>query len=79
MFTIYAIKSSKDGRIYVGMTENFGRRLEEHNKGCVFSTKGYRPWVVIYKEEAVTRVAARVREKFLKGGSGKEFLKNIPA
>lgn len=79
MITVYALRSLKDGRIYVGMTEDLLRRLGEHNQGHVFSTKGFRPWKVIYAEEKHNRVAARAREKFLKGGSGKEFLKNIPA
>ncbi|MCR4328171.1 MAG: GIY-YIG nuclease family protein [Patescibacteria group bacterium] len=79
MITIYALRSQKDGRIYVGMTENLQRRMAEHNQGLVFSTKGFLPWKIIYREDAPDRVAARKREKFLKGGSGKEYLKKIPA
>jgi len=78
MFTVYALKSQKDGRIYVGMTNDLQRRIAEHNQGYVFSTKGYRPWIVIYIEEKPNRSTAHVREKFLKSGAGKEFLKKIP-
>lgn len=59
------------------MTSDFKRRFEEHNRGYVFSTKVYRPWKLLYTEEASTRVEARKREKFLKSGSGKEFLKSL--
>jgi putative endonuclease len=75
-YTIYALKSSFDKRIYVGFTENLERRIKEHNQGKTKSTKGFRPWVLIYQETVETRIEARKREKYLKGGSGKEFLKN---
>lgn len=78
MYTVYAIKSQKDGRIYVGLTANLVRRLIDHNKGRVFSTKGFTPWVLIYTEKTNTRLEARIREKYLKSGSGKEFLKSLP-
>ena len=77
MFFVYAIKSEVDGRIYVGMTENLDRRLAEHNAGKTRSTKGYVPWNLHYVEQLPDRPSARLREKYLKGGSGKEFLKSI--
>ena len=76
-FFVYAIKSTKDDRIYVGMSQNPGKRLLEHNNGKVFSTKGFRPWVQIFFEKTGTnRTYARSREKYWKSGYGKEKLKN---
>jgi putative endonuclease len=75
IFTVYAIKSSVDNRIYVGFTSNLERRIKEHNQGKTKSTKGDKP--LIYKEPIDTRQAAREREKFLKSGVGKEFLKTL--
>lgn len=77
IYSVYAIKSEKDGRIYVGLSRNVIKRLEDHNKGRVFSTKGYRPWKLIYKEEVGERQKAREREKYLKSGVGKKFLKSF--
>ena len=77
MYFIYAIQSAKDGKIYVGFSSNLQRRLFEHNHGYVFSTKGYCPWSLIYKENIINRKEARIREKFLKSGIGKEYLKSI--
>jgi len=57
------------------MTENPERRLIEHNQGRTKSTKGYKPWVLIYKEETETRKEARKLEKYYKSGYGKEILK----
>ena len=75
---VYAIKSGKDGRIYVGISKNLDRRLSEHNNGEVKSTKAYLPWKLIYKEDCgEDRERARKREKYFKSGCGKELLKNI--
>jgi len=76
-YVIYAIKRSLDGRIYVGFTVNLENRLKEHNQGKTKSTKVFRPWVLIYSEIAETRMEARLREKYLKSGCGKEFLKKL--
>jgi putative endonuclease len=75
-YVIYAIKSSFADRIYVGFTLDLERRIKEHNQGRTRSTKGFRPWVLIYSESAENRKEARDREKYFKGGCGKEFLKN---
>ncbi len=77
IFTVYAIESLKDGRIYVGFSMNLTRRLKEHNSGFVSSTKGYRPWRVFHTEDVEGREYARKKEKYLKSGFGKEFLKSI--
>ena len=77
VFTVYAIKSKIDNKIYVGFKKDLERRLKEHNQGHTRSTKAYRPWFLIYQEKAKTRIEARKREKFLKSGCGKEQLKKL--
>ena len=77
MHSVYVIQSQVDKRLYVGMSADISRRFKEHNSGFVFSTKGYRPWKLVYIEEIGTREEARVREKYYKSGSGKEYLKSI--
>jgi putative endonuclease len=77
VYVVYAIKSSVDGRIYVGFTKDLNNRLNEHNQGRTKSTKGYKPWYLIYKEEVKNREEARNREKYLKSGCGKEFFKRM--
>ncbi len=77
MYLVYAIRSEKDGRIYVGMCGDVEIRLKEHNAGKTKSTKGYIPWKIVYKEEVVNRIEARKREIYLKSGVGKEFLKSL--
>ncbi len=75
MYYVYAIKSLERTYIYVGMTDNVERRLDQQNKGQNLSTKAYKPFKLIYVESHKTRIEARKREKYLKSGIGKEFLR----
>jgi putative endonuclease len=77
MYFVYVIQSDKDGRLYVGLTQNLDQRIQYHNSGYVFSTKGYRSWKLVYTETAENRKEARTREKYFKSGIGKEFLKTL--
>ncbi|MGE0588952.1 MAG: GIY-YIG nuclease family protein [Cyclobacteriaceae bacterium] len=71
------IKSQRTNRLYKGMSEIPERRLLEHNAGKVKSTKGFRPWKIVYTEKFPTREEAIAREKFLKTGQGRDFIKSL--
>ena len=73
----YVIKSLKYNYIYVGITNNPARRILEHNKGKEKTTKYYRPFRIIFIEQYKSRMEARKREKYLKSGCGKEFIKSL--
>jgi len=77
MFFVYAIKSQTRNYIYVGLSENIEVRIRQHNAGHERTTKPYRPFTLIHQESFSTRPLARKREKFLKSGAGKEFLKSL--
>lgn len=62
MHFVYVLEAHHTGRLYVGMTENVEDRLKEHNAGRVGSTKGYRPYSVIYTEKHPDKTSARKRE-----------------
>ena len=72
---VYVLKSAEHWRFYVGMSQNLERRLREHNNGSTKSTKGYLPWELFFYEEYKTTAEARKREKYLKSGVGKEYIK----
>ena len=76
MIYVYAIKSVERNYIYV-MPNNVERRIVEHNNGENRSTKAYAPFRMILIEEFPNRLEARKREKYLKSGVGKEFLKSL--
>jgi putative endonuclease len=76
MYYVYVLKSESKNRFYIGISANLERRLKEHNDGKTKSTKHYRPWILVFSEIYENRILARVREKYLKSGSGREFIKN---
>ena len=59
------------------MSKDILKRLKQHNSKQNKSTKAYVPWEIIFKEEFETRVDARKREKYLKTGVGREFIKAL--
>jgi len=63
--------------MYVGLTDNLPRRIQQHNDGRERTTKPYRPFRLLHSEQFTTRTEARSREKYLKSGAGKEFLRLI--
>ena len=76
MFFVYLLESLNTKKWYIGYTPtNVINRLEKHNAGIVISTKAYKPWKVIYFEAYLNRSDATGREKFLKSGSGRKYLK----
>ena len=78
VFTVYVLRSLKDARRYIGMTERpLKERIREHNSGLVKSTKNRRPLEYRYHEEFNTKKEAMQREKFFKSGKGREYLKEI--
>ena len=76
-YTVYAIKSISKDYIYVWMTNDLEKRLDEHNKGKTKSNKYYAPFKLLYQENQPTRVDARNREKQLKSWYWKEWLKTL--
>ncbi|NAS30967.1 GIY-YIG nuclease family protein [Flavobacteriaceae bacterium R38] len=75
LMNVYVLRSLKDNRFYVGMSADIEKRIQTHNSGNVKSTKGYRPWELIHQESFPDRITARKREKYLKSGYGKQWLK----
>ncbi len=75
MFYVYCLKSLKNGQHYTGLTNNLERRLKEHNNGKNRSTKAYRPYKILFYETFTNRKEARDREKYLKSGIGREYIK----
>jgi putative endonuclease len=76
MFYVYVLLSEKDGQFYTGSTNDLERRFEEHNAGKVKSTAFRRPFKLIYYEFSLVEEDARRRERYLKSGMGKKYLKN---
>ena len=70
MYYIYLLKSSKDGKLYIGLTNYLKRRILEHNRGLSKSTNYRRPFKLVYYEAYASEKDAKQREKMLKKFSG---------
>ncbi|TSC81236.1 MAG: putative endonuclease [Parcubacteria group bacterium Gr01-1014_19] len=76
MYYVYVLRSIKDNRFYTGHTDDLRKRLQEHNGKQNFSTKHRAPFKLIYYEACLHITDAKSREKYLKSGMGKRYLKN---
>lgn len=75
-FYTYVLLSLKDKRIYIGWTDDLKKRLNFHNKGKLPSTKNRVPFKLIYYEACLSKDKAIIREKTLKTGFGRKYIKN---
>ena len=69
MYYLYILKSRTYKTGYIGVTHKVEKRVGEHNKGRVKSTKAKRPWIVVHTEEFQTLSEAKKREWFFKYNS----------
>ena len=81
----YVLKSLKDGGFYIGWSKDLRLRVDKHNKGQVRATKDRRPLELVYYEACLLKEKAIEREKGLKTGFGRKYIRrrigegNIPA
>jgi len=76
-FGVYILESQKNGRYYVGSTEDIDRRLRQHNAGSVLSTRNARPWILMVFVNCVNLTDARSSEYRLKKYKRKDILKKV--
>jgi putative endonuclease len=76
MYFVYILKSERDNLMYTGYTDDLKNRISNHNKGKVLSTKNRIPLVLVYYEACTNMLDARARERYLKSGMGKRYVKN---
>ncbi len=75
-YYVYVLQSKIDNQWYTGYSDNLQRRLKEHKSGQCHATKYRRPLKLIYFEGCLSKDDAIAREKYLKSGMGKRYLKN---
>jgi putative endonuclease len=68
---VYMLKSLKNGKYYVGISENVFRRLKEHNSGKLKTTSVNKPYKIVFKKEYIGYKEARKHEIWLKKKSVK--------
>ena len=76
-YYVYFLQSAKDWSFYIGVTNDVGRRFEEHNSGQSKSTATKRPWRLKRIERFNTIEEAYQRERWLKKQKSKKIIEKI--
>ena len=78
-YWVYILQSDTTETLYIGQTSDLKKRISRHNseeKGSTRYTHGQKgPWRLIFSEEFPTRADAMKKERFLKSGQGREWIK----
>jgi putative endonuclease len=72
LYRVYVIQN-REGRFYIGLSDDIGRRINQHNIGDSRWTRRRGPWVLIWQSEEMNLSDARKLEllfKRQKGGDG---------
>ncbi|MDD5088882.1 MAG: GIY-YIG nuclease family protein [bacterium] len=82
MYYVYILANPRY-ETYVGQTNDLVRRLAQHNdstfRGTLHTKRRPGPWRLIHQEEFPTRQEAMRRERGLKTGRGREWIKQLMA
>jgi len=73
LITLYVLKG-KAGKRYVGITNDFSRRLKEHRSHKTKAGQLLDDFFVLYTESFPDYKSARIKEKFFKSGQGRKWL-----
>jgi len=76
MHYIYVLRSIADDGFYIGYSANLRKRLRQHSQGDSFATSYRSPWKLIYYDAYLEQAYALGRERYLKSGAGRRFLKS---
>ncbi len=75
-YFVYVLQSLNDNQWYTGYTIDLEKRVKLHEAGLVESTKHRRPFNLIYFEGCLNQKDATRREKYLKSGNGKIYIRS---
>ncbi|MAF80304.1 excinuclease ABC subunit C [bacterium] len=75
-YYVYVLRSKNSTIWYTGFTADLRKRFKEHSNEKIGWTKSRRPFELMYYEACKNITDARSREKYLKSGMGKRYLKN---
>jgi len=76
-YYVYVLRSLKVDWIYVGSTGDLRQRFKSHNDGENLSTRGYKPFQLIFYEAYLSKKDALRREEYFKTTKGKTTLRTM--
>ena len=65
-YVVYILRSLSTNKLYIGQTDNFDRRFEEHQRGKNWATRNRGPWEIVHSIHFETRKEALRMERKLK-------------
>ncbi len=71
MIAVYVLISERDHNRYIGSASDLGRRIAQHNRGLVRSTRNRRPLRLYAVQRCASTVEARLLEVAYKKSRGK--------
>jgi len=74
-YYVYVLFSQKDLKLYIVFSTDLKTRIHDHFHGRVRATKNRLPLELIHYEAFRNEHDARIRERFLKSGFGRNELK----
>ena len=77
MYYVYILQSKKNGRYYIGSTNNIDRRLSEHNSGQTKSLRYIKPLALVYAVKFNTRTEACREEQRIKQQKSRKYIKEL--
>ncbi|MEK7127549.1 MAG: GIY-YIG nuclease family protein [Patescibacteria group bacterium] len=77
MNCVYILRSLKNNKFYIGSTNDFERRFEEHNRGCSKFTRENGPFEKVFIQEYNDIIEARKIEYKLKSFKNRKIIEKI--
>ena len=77
MYYVYILQSKKNGRYYIGSTNNIERRLSEHKRGKTKSLRHLQPLRLVFQKGYCDETSARTMEQRLKKMKSRVIIEKI--
>jgi putative endonuclease len=74
---VYILQSEKNGRYYVGRSQNPENRLKHHNSTSTGFTSRYRPWRLIFTQGFPTKEEAVEAEQLIKSWKSRKMTRYV--
>ncbi len=75
MFYVYTLYSKSSDKFYIGFTNDIKQRMNNHQSSKVYTTYRMKEWKLVYYEVCLSKKDATTREKQLKTGFGRGYLR----
>jgi len=75
VYYVYVLYDKIKDRFYIGETNDLRRRLSEHRRGKTHTTTRMKKPELVYYEACISKKDAQKREKQLKTGFGRGYLR----